>query len=134
MTDPRILMTDIALGESPRWRDGRLWFADWGTQQIVAVDPDGRHEVVAAAPPAPFSIDWLPDGTLVLVSGGEGRLLRQERDGSFAVHADLTGLSEKPWNELVVDGRGAAYLYTIGFDFPEGEFAPGALALVAPDG
>jgi hypothetical protein len=22
-------MTGIALGESPRWHDGRLWFADW---------------------------------------------------------------------------------------------------------
>ena len=134
LPEPHILMTDIGLGESPRWRDGRLWFADWGAQAVIAVDLQGRSEIVARSPSAPFSIDWLPDGTLLLLSGGEGRLLRQEPDGSFAVHADLTGLSAKPWNELVVDGRGAAYVNTIGFDFPDGEFAPGSVAVVAPDG
>ena len=25
----KVLMNGIALGESPRWHDGRLWFADW---------------------------------------------------------------------------------------------------------
>jgi sugar lactone lactonase YvrE len=49
-------------------------------------------------------------------------------------HADLTGLSRHPWNEIVVDGRGNAYINNTGFDFPGGEFAPGILALVAPDG
>ena len=49
-------------------------------------------------------------------------------------HADLTGLANHPWNEIVVDGRGNAYVNNIGFDFPEGEFAPGIIALVTPDG
>ena len=124
VADVRVLMTGIALGESPRWRDGRLWFADWGAQEIIAVDPKGASEVVAQSPSAPFSIDWLPDGRLLFVSGGEGRLLIQEADGSLATYADLAGLSDKPWNELVVDGRGNAYVNTIGFEFPEGEFAP----------
>ena len=39
-----------------------------------------------------------------------------------------------PWNEIVVDGRGNAYVNNIGFDFPGGEFAPGIIALVTPDG
>ncbi len=34
----QILMTGLALGESPRWHDGRLWFADWGAQELIAVD------------------------------------------------------------------------------------------------
>lgn len=133
-TEPRVLMTGIALGESPRWHDGRLWFADWGTRELIAVDAEGAHEVMLTAPSIPFSIDWLPDGPLLLLSGGEGRLLRQEADGSLVAHADLSGLSDKPWNELVVDGRGNAYVNGIGFDFPEGEFAPGLVALVTPDG
>jgi sugar lactone lactonase YvrE len=33
-----------------------------------------------------------------------------------------------------VDVRGNIYVNTIGFDFPDGEYAPGAVALVAPDG
>ena len=33
-----------------------------------------------------------------------------------------------------MDGRGNAYVNNIGFDFPGGEFAPGIIALVTPDG
>ena len=133
-TKPRVLMTGIALGESPRWHEGRLWFADWGAQALISVDPEGANEIMLTAPSIPFSIDWLPNGTLLLLSGGEGQLLRQAADGSMTPHAELTSLSDKPWNELVVDGRGNAYTNGIGFDFPEGEFAPGLVALVTPDG
>ena len=134
MPEPQILMTGIAFGESPRWHDDRLWFSDWGTQELVAVDLAGVSEVVARVPSFPFCIDWLPDGRLLVVSGGDGRLLRREPDGSLPTHADLGRLSRHPWNEIVVDGRGNVYLNNIGFDFPAGAFAPGIIALVAPDG
>jgi sugar lactone lactonase YvrE len=49
-------------------------------------------------------------------------------------HTDLSSLSERPWNDIVVDGRGNAYVNNIGFDFPGGEFVPGLVALVTPDG
>src|SRR5947208_15341190 len=128
------LMTGLALGESPRWHDDRLWFSDWGAQEVVAVDLEGKSEVIVRVPTVPFCIDWLPDGCLLIVSGREGLLLRHEPDGSLVNHADLTGLSDRPWNEIVVDGRGNVYVNNIGFDFPGGEFAPGILALVTPDG
>ena len=128
------LLTGLALGEAPRWHDGRLWLSDWGAHEIIAVDLAGKREVMLRVPSFPFCIDWLPDGRLLIVSGGDGRLLRRERDGSLATHGDLTGLSEHAWNEIVVDGRGNAYVNGIGFDFPGGEFAPGIVALVTPDG
>ena len=134
MPEPQTLMTGIAFGESPRWHDGRLWFADWGAQELIAVDLEGRREVVVRVPSSPFSIDWSPDGRLLIVSGPEGVVLRRELDGSLATHADLSGLSDRPWNEFVVDGRGNAYVNNIGFDFPFGEFAPGTVALLVPDG
>jgi sugar lactone lactonase YvrE len=34
----------------------------------------------------------------------------------------------------VVDGRGNIYLNNAGFEFPGGKFAPGTIALLAPDG
>lgn len=58
---PRILMTGLAMGESPRWRVDRLWFSDWGAQAIVALAPDGTSEVVVRTSfGLPFCIDWLP--------------------------------------------------------------------------
>jgi sugar lactone lactonase YvrE len=128
------LLTGIAFGESPRWHDGRLWFSDWGAQEVVAAGLDGTREVIVRVPSFPFSIDWLPDGRLVIIAGGSGLLLRREADGALVTHADLTGLSRHPWNEIVVDGRGNAYVNNIGFDFPGGAFAPGMVALVTPDG
>jgi sugar lactone lactonase YvrE len=132
------LLTGIAFGESPRWHDDRLWFADWGAQEVVALDLDGASEVMVRVrfPSFPMCIDWLPDGRLLIVSAREGLLLRREPDGSLVTHADLSALSEKghPWNEIVVDGRGNAYINNQGFEFPGGEFAPGTVALLTPDG
>ena len=134
MPKPPTLLGGIAFGESPRWHDDRLWFSDWGTQEVVAVDLEGESEVIVGVPSSPFSIDWLADGRLLIVSGPERVLLRREPDGSLVTHADLSGLSDHPWNEIVVDGRGNAYVNNIGFQFPDGEFAPGTVALLTPDG
>jgi sugar lactone lactonase YvrE len=133
---PKTLMSGIVFGEQPRWHEGRLWFSDWGTQEVVAVDLEGNSEVVLNGRSFPMCVDWLPDGRLLLVSAREGLLLRREPDGSLVTHADLGALSEPPsWNELVVDGRGNAYVNGVGFDLMAGEeFAPGIVAVVTPDG
>ncbi len=132
MPEPRLLLTGLVVGESPRWHDGRLWFANWGAQEIIAADLEGNREVIAQSPTAVgYSIDWLPDGRL-LVTGNE--LLRREADGSLVKHADLSGLSPSGWNEIVVDGRGHIYVNSIGFRFGEEEFRPGIIVLVRPDG
>jgi sugar lactone lactonase YvrE len=134
VTELQTLMTGIAFGESPRWHDDRLWFSDWGAQEIIAVDLEGESEVIVRVPSFPFCIDFLPDGRLLIVSASDRLLLRREPDGPLVTHADLSTLSEHPWNDIVVDGGGNAYIGNIGFDFPEAEFAPGTLALVTPDG
>jgi sugar lactone lactonase YvrE len=134
MPEPQTLMTGLAFGESPRWHDDRLWFSDMGTQQVAAVDLEGNSEVIAHVPAMPMGIGWLPDGRLLIVSSRDGRLLRRQPDGSLVTHADLTSLSGHPWSDMVVDGRGNAYIGNIGFDFPGGEFATGIIALVTPNG
>jgi len=128
-------MTGLVVGESPRWHAGRLWFSNWGAQEIIALDGSGNSEVVEHVRMAvPFSIDWLPDGRMLIVSGAEARLLRQELDGSLVTYADLSGLA-KGWNEIVVDGRGNTYVNGSDYRFAPGEpFVPGVIALVTPDG
>jgi len=133
-THPEVhtLLTGLVFGESPRWHAGRLWVSDWGAREVLAVDLDGQREVILQMPSFPFSIDWLPDGRLLLTSD---RLLRREPDGALVAHGDMRQLSALGWNELVVDGRGNAYLNEAGFDLMAGAaFAPGTIALVTPGG
>lgn len=135
MADPRLLINDLAFPESPRWHEGRLWVSDWGAHEVIAVDLAGQSEVVARVASFPMCIDRLPDGRMLIVSATDGVLLRRERDGTLHAHADLTKLAERGWNDITVDGRGHAYVNSIGFDFSAGgDFAPGLIALVTPDG
>src|SRR6266498_4040154 len=136
MPELQTLMTGLLFGEQPRWHDDRLWFSDWGTQEVIAVDLEGTSEVILRTPSFPCCVDWLPDGRLLVVSAREGMLLRREPDGSLVTHGDLSSVSDPTaGNELVVDGRGNAYVNGGGFDLMAGEqFAPGIVALVTPDG
>ena len=134
MIELRTLLTGLMFGESPRWHSERLWFSDFGAQEVGAVDLEGEKEVIARVAGAPMGLDFLPDGRLLIVSMRDGLLLRREQDGRLVTHADLSSLSRYPWSDMVVDGRGNAYIGNLGFNFPGGEFAPGILVLVRPDG
>lgn len=152
MERPRVLLSDLVVGESPRWHDGRLWFCNWGAHEIIAVSPGGEAEVVLRDPEVdPHSIAWLPDGRMLIVpkNAERGRLLRREPDGEIVEHADLSKLPSG-FNEIVVDGRGNVYVNGADFDFlnfistldPTDErplhrrpgFVPGFIALITPDG
>jgi sugar lactone lactonase YvrE len=91
---------------------------------------------VLEAPSFPCCVDWLRDGRLLIIAPRAGRLLRQEPDGSLVTHGELDAVSAPPrGNELVVDGRGNAYVNGGGFDLMRSDpFAPGIVALVTPDG
>jgi sugar lactone lactonase YvrE len=138
MSELQTLMTGLVFGESPRWHDGHLWVSDWGAREIVAVDLEGKSEVMVRLRFSSFQaicIDWLPDGRLLIVSSRDALLLRRDPDGSLVTHAELSSLSDRGWNEIVVDGRGNAYVNGGGFDLMAGEmFAPGMVALVGPGG
>src|SRR2546426_3254107 len=114
----KILMSGLAFPESPRWHDDRLWFSDWGAHEVIAVDLEGKSEVIVRVQSFPMCFDRLPDGRLLIVSANDGLLLRMDSDGSLATHADLTGLPEHAWNDIVVDGRGNAFVNNIGFRLP----------------
>jgi sugar lactone lactonase YvrE len=132
MTELGPILTDLGLIESPRWHDGRLVFSDWGARTVLALDPDGHTEtLVTVDGMMPFCLDRRPDGRLLVLT--EAGLMAKEPDGTLSVFADLDGLSDFAWNDIVVDGRGNSYINNIGFEFG-GEFAPGLIALVTPGG
>ena len=129
MTEPRVILDGLAYVESPRWHDGRLWFAHWGTDEIVAVDADGHSKVMAhGAGGLGWCLDWLPDGRLLTTGAA---LSRVKADGSLVPHVDLSSITEG-WNEVIVDGRGNAYVNGDMFGPPDQP--RGKIVLVTPDG
>jgi sugar lactone lactonase YvrE len=126
MTETRVILDGLGFPESTRWHEGRAWLCNWGTGEVLAVTSDGEREVVASLPreTLPLSIDWLPDGRLLVVDGTRGRLLRQEPDGALETVVDLTSLGRPPFNEIVVDGDGNAYV----------NGGPGLIVCVGSDG
>jgi sugar lactone lactonase YvrE len=126
MGDTQVVLEGLGFPESTRWRDGRIWLCNWGFGEVLAVTPEGRREVVAQLAPntLPFSIDWLPDGRLLIVDGPRRTLLRQEPDATLTTVGDLTGFGPAPFNELVVDTVGNAYV----------NGGEGSVMLVRPDG
>jgi sugar lactone lactonase YvrE len=98
MPEPQTLMTGLMVGESPRWHEGRLWFSNWGAQEIVAVDLEGNSEVVARSPTAVgYSIDWLP-------GGGQSNRRVWAAVGGDGICLDAGGAV---WCSVVHDGRPA---------------------------
>jgi sugar lactone lactonase YvrE len=112
------------MGESPRWHDGRLWLCDWVAGEVLAFAADGAREVMARVEGLPFSIDWLPDGRLVATTP----------NGLVAGPGlEPYGAPGQPFNEIVVDGAGRAWVDMPGA-MPWEEPKPGIVAVVLPDG
>lgn len=131
---PEVLMTGILLGECPRWHEGRLWFSDWVANKLYALDETGNSAVMAEVASIPFCAGWLADGRLLVLNSARRAVEVQGADGSFSIHADLSSFGDTPWNEMVVAPSGHIYLNNIAFQFPGGEFRPGFIVHVAPDG
>ena len=107
---PHVLLDGLGIPESLRWHDDRLWFCNWTTGDIVVVGDDQVAEVAAhVETTVPYSIDWLPDGTLLVVSGQQASLLRQGVDGSLIAYADVS-VYGSVFNEIVVDRWGNAFV------------------------
>jgi len=129
-----ILLGGLAFPEGPRWHDGRLFFSDQHDRRVLAVDPSGKAETIVEVPQQPSGLGWLPDGTMLIVSMLDRRVLRLE--GSELVeHADLSSLAGGECNDMVVDSTGRAYVGNFGFDMYGGaDMCETGIIAVEPDG
>lgn len=129
-----LLIDGFRFLEGPRWREDRLWMSDMGEGRVYALSEAGELEVVAEVPGDPSGLGFLPDGTPLIVSMQDRRLLRLD-GGTLACHADLAPLvGEKP-NDMVVDRQGRAYVGNFGYDIEaDAPFRPANLVLVEPTG
>jgi sugar lactone lactonase YvrE len=134
MSQLKPLLKGLAFGEGPRWHDGRLWFSDMHAHKVRTVDLNGRAEDIAEVPTWPSGLGWLPDGRLLIVSMTDRKLLRLE-EGQLKTHADISKLSSFHCNDMVVDGKGRAYVGNFGYDLlSNAPKKPAEIVLVDPDG
>jgi len=129
----QVLVDGFTFLEGPRWRNGELWMAEIGAGDVVIVTPEGGRRTVVHVPGIPSGLGFLPNGTPIVVSIRERRLMRIN-GSTLEEHADLSTLS--PFlNDMVVDRQGRAYVGNFGFDVLQGEpMKPGSIILVQPDG
>jgi sugar lactone lactonase YvrE len=130
----RTVLGGITFPEGPRWHEGRLWFSDFYTHRVIALTEEGWAETMAHVPQQPSGLRWRPDGTMLVVSMLDRRLMKLEH-GELSVVADLSGVAGGPCNDMVVDAAGRGYVGNFGFDRAGGEpQRDAALARVDPDG
>src|SRR3954454_24899519 len=102
--------------EGPRYESGRWWVSDFYRHQVLAIGEDGSHEVIMEVAGQPSGLGWLPDGSMLVVSMKDHRILRRYPDGSVDEHADLSEHCGGHLNDLVADTQGRAYVGDFGFD------------------
>ncbi len=129
-----VLLEGLCFGEGPRWHDGRLWFSDMHAGVVLAVDEDGKAEEIVRVPHEPSGLGWRPDGTLLIVSMQDRKLVALEADGSLREVADLSEHASFHCNDMVVDEVGRAYVGNFGWDLHGGgKPVPANLILVDTD-
>lgn len=121
--------------EGPRWHQDHWWVSDFYRQRVFRLTTDGREEEILEVPGQPSGLGWLPDGSMLVVSMRDRRLLRRFVDGRVVVHAGLDGILTGHANDMVVDAKGRAWVGCFGFDLMGGADPKAApLARVDPDG
>jgi sugar lactone lactonase YvrE len=134
MAQFKTLLRGLIFPEGPRWHDGKLWFSDMHAHQVRTVDLDGRAQDMVEVPTWPSGLGWLPDGRLLIVSMTDRKVLRFE-NGQLKTHADISHLASFHCNDMVVDGKGRAYVGNFGYDLlSNAPQKPAELVLVNPDG
>jgi sugar lactone lactonase YvrE len=131
---PKVLLDGLVFPEGPRWHDGALYFSDMHDNKVWRLTPEGVASKVAEFPGHVSGLGWLPDGTMLVVSMADRRLLRLDPQGVLTA-ADLSSYVANPINDMVVDRKGRAYIGGFGFDLFAGETARSTVLLsVGPDG
>ncbi|MEC8798957.1 MAG: SMP-30/gluconolactonase/LRE family protein [Pseudomonadota bacterium] len=126
------LMKGLTFGEGPRWHENKFYFSDFYSHKVYSLDLSGKHEVIVEIPNQPSGLGWTPDGTMLIVSMKDRKLM-SFKDGLLTERADLTELSGFHCNDMVVDIDGNAFIGNFGFNTYDGEeIKPTNLILVKP--
>lgn len=126
------LMEGLTFGEGPRWHEGKFYFSDFYSHKVFSLDTDGNYELIVEVQGQPSGLGWMPDGTMLIVSMKDRKLLGFHNNKLSEV-ADLSDLAGFHCNDMVVDNKGNAYVGNFGFNTYSGEEVRAAnLILIRP--
>jgi sugar lactone lactonase YvrE len=113
--------TGLILCDGPRWHNGALWFSDLYASRVYTVTLDGTLTPVLDVEAGPSGLAFLPDGSLLVVSQRDQRIIRREASGTVRPYADLSATARSHANDLVLASDGTAYVTCYGYDLAAGE-------------
>ncbi|MCU0299528.1 MAG: SMP-30/gluconolactonase/LRE family protein [Candidatus Nanopelagicales bacterium] len=122
--------------ESPRWRDGKLWFLDIHDKRIKTTDLDGRLETAVELPFIPNAFGHRRDGSLLVGDAMQRQIHRWDGKALQPV-ADLSGITAFCLSDGIVDAQDRLYVGDIGYNFFDPANKPVdtcVIACVDPDG
>jgi sugar lactone lactonase YvrE len=103
------LATGFCFGEGPRWFEGLLWFSDMLGEAVHTLTLSGSMTTLPLPGVSPSGLGFRPDGSLLIVSTEDRRLLRYDGETVDTV-ADLSGLAPADLGDMVLDSHGRAYI------------------------
>ena len=125
----------LRFGEAPRWHGGRLWYSDFYRHAVYSMAADGGDErLELSVPGQPSGLGWMPDGSMLVVSMTDHRVLRWSPGSEPSCHAELASLCGFWANDLVVAEDGSAYVGNFGFDLDHFLATEGYEGLINPPG
>lgn len=121
--------------EGLRWHEGNWYASDAFRGIVLKIDDAGNRTDIMEVDALCSGLGWLPDGSMIIVSMKDRKLLRRTADGEVGEHADMSALSEHWINDMCVDKQGRSWVGSIGFAIVEGaDPVPGDLLCADPDG
>lgn len=120
--------------EGPRWHQGKLWLSDMWDYGVYRLSLDGTRERIAEVPQRPSGLGFMPDGTPLVVSMVDRRVLKIV-NGATVEFADISKVATSDANDLTVAPDGRIYVSNFGYDIFKGAKPCLAdIALIEPNG
>lgn len=130
----QLLADGFVFLEGPRWQRDHLWFSDMWDFKVYKMTASGSRSVVCELPKRPSGIGFLPDGTPLIVSMADKKLMKLV-GRRLSVHSHLDKLAGGDINDCVTDNAGRTYVGNFGYDlFGGAEKALADLVLVEANG
>lgn len=132
---PALFADDFLFLEAPKWREDRLWVSDVFDHKVCALSADGHRKTYLYVPNRPSGLGFLSDGSLIVASAKDSKLLKYTSGEQLAEYADLSKHTTGWLNDFAIDKHDRIYAGNFGYDFAAGEERKTtSLHRVDPDG